>query len=132
MRYVIVSVASGILFGLLDALINANPLAMRLYAVYQPIVRPSINVLAGIMIDLAYGFIMAAAFLLLNESLPGQTGIAKGLAFALLVWFFRVVMGVASQWMMFDVPVSALLYSLLTGLGEMLVLGVLYGLALKP
>jgi len=38
----------------------------------------------------------------------------------------------ASQWVMFNVPGKALLYSLVTGLGEMLILGVLYGLTLKP
>ena len=54
----------------------------------------------------------------------------KGISFALMVWFFRVVMSVASQWMMFKVPVKALVYTLLAGLGEMLVLGILYGLAL--
>ena len=55
----------------------------------------------------------------------------KGISFAVLVWFFRVVMGVASQWMMFNVPTEALVYSLVTGLGEMLVLGMLYGLTLR-
>jgi hypothetical protein len=38
----------------------------------------------------------------------------------------------ASQWVMFNVPIEALLYSLVTGLGEMLILGVLYGMTLKP
>jgi len=38
----------------------------------------------------------------------------------------------ASQWVMFNVPVETLLYSLVSGLGEMLILGVLYGLTLKP
>jgi hypothetical protein len=49
-----------------------------------------------------------------------------------LAWFFRVVMSAASQWVMFSVPVKTLLYSLVTGLVEMLILGVLYGLTLKP
>lgn len=39
---------------------------------------------------------------------------------------------VASQWVMFNVPAKALLYSLVTGLGEMFALGVLYGLTLRP
>ncbi|MCJ7792305.1 MAG: hypothetical protein MUP49_07885 [Dehalococcoidia bacterium] len=56
----------------------------------------------------------------------------KGLSFALLLWFFRVAMSVASSWLMFNVPIRALLYTLLTGLGEMLVIGMLYGLTLKP
>ena len=130
--YILVSIISGILFGVLDGVINANPLAQRLYQVYRPIARTSINPLAGIMIDLVYGFVMAGVFLLLYKSLPGETGLVKGMSFAFLVWFFRVVMYTASQWVMFKVPIEALLYSLVTGLGEMLILGVLYGLTLKP
>ncbi len=128
--YLIVSVISGILFGILDGVINANPMAQRLYAVYKPIARTSINPLAGIVIDLAYGFILAGVFLLLYNSLPGEIGLVKGVSFAFLVWFFRVVMYAASQWVMFNVRLEALLYSLVAGLGEMLILGVLYGLTL--
>jgi hypothetical protein len=131
-RYLIVSFASGILFGVLDGLINANPLANKLFEIYKPIARTTINPTAGIAIDLAYGFIMAAVFLLLYQSLPGEMGLVKGVSFALIAWFFRVVMSAASQWMMFKVPVNTLLYSLLTGLGEMLILGILYGLTLRP
>jgi len=132
MGYIFVSVVSGILFAILDGVINANPLAQRLYEVYKPIARTSINPLVGMVIDLAYGFIMAGVFLLLYNSLPGETGLLKGVSFAFLVWFFRVVMSAASQWMMFKVPLKALLYTLLAGLGEMLILGLLYGLALQP
>jgi hypothetical protein len=131
-RYIVVSIVGGILFGVLDGVINANPLAQRLYQVYQPIAKPSIDPLAGIVIDLVYGFVMTGVFLLLYKSLPGETGLVKGVSLACLVWFFRVVMYAASQWVMFNIPVEALLYSLVTGLGEMLVLGVLYGLTLKP
>jgi hypothetical protein len=132
MGYFIVGVISGILFGLLDAVINANPLARRLNEVFRPISKTSLNPIAGIMIDLVYGFVMAGVFLLLYNSLPGATGFIKGIGFALMVWFFRVVMSVASQWMMYIVPTRTLFYSLATGLGEMLILGVLYGLTLKP
>ena len=131
-EYIIISVASGILFGILDGVINANPLAQKLYDAYKPIAKTSINPIVGIVIDLVYGFVMAGAFLLLYTSLPGETGLIKGISFGLLVWFFRVVMNVASQWVMFKVPVQTLLYSLIAGLGEMLILGVLYGLTLKP
>lgn len=131
-RYVTISTGGGILFGILDGVINANPLAQRLFEVYKPIARTSVNASAGIGIDLAYGFVMAGAFLLLYKSLPGKTGLLKGVSFAILAWFFRVVMCTASQWMMFNVPAQALLYSLAAGLGEMLMLGMLYGLILKP
>ena len=130
--YIIVSVTGGILFGLLDGVINANPVAQRLYQVYKPIAKTSIKPLAGIVIDLVYGFVMAGVFLLLYNSLPSEMGLIKGVSFAVLVWFFRVVMSAASQWMMFNLPMQTLLYSLAAGLGEMLILGVLYGLTLKP
>ena len=74
--YIIAGIASGILFGILDGVINANPLAQRLYLVYKPIARTSVNPLAGIAIDLVYGFVMAGVFLLLYQSLPGGTGLA--------------------------------------------------------
>jgi len=131
-RFIAISVLGGVLFIMADALINANPLAQKLYAAYRPIARTGVNIPAGIAIDLGYGFALAGIFLLLYSSLPGATGSVKGLSFAMLVWFFRVVMSVASTWMMFKVPVSALLYTLVTGLGEMLALGVFYGLILRP
>jgi len=130
--YIIISIVSGILFGIMDGLINANPLAQRLYEAYKPIAKTPINVPAGIIIDLVYGFVMAGVFLLLYRSLLGETGLLKGISFAILIWFFRVVMSVISGWMMFNVPIGALLYTLITGLGEMLILGILYGLTLKP
>jgi hypothetical protein len=116
----------------MDSLINANALAQRLYEVYKPIAKTSLNVPAGVVIDLVYGFAMVGIFLLLYKSLPGEAGLVKGISFALFVWFFRVLMYVASQWMMFNVPTGALFYTLITGLCEMLILGILYGLTLKP
>ena len=130
--YIIVSVTSGILFGILDGLINANPIANKLYEVYKPIAKTSVNFVMGVIIDLAHGFILGGTFLLVYPSLPGEVGLVKGVSFALMVWFFRVVMSVASQWMMFKVPLKTLLYTLFAGLGEMLILGILYGLTLQP
>jgi len=130
--YIIVSVISGVLFGILDGLMNANPVANKLFKVYEPIAKTSVNFVAGMIIDLAYGFILAALFLLLYPSLPGEAGLLKGVGFGLMVWFFRVLMSVASQWMMYKVPLKALLYTALAGLGEMLILGILYGLVLQP
>ena len=131
-RYILVGIASGLLFGIMDGLINANPIAERLYEFNLPIRRASVDVIAGVAIDLAYGFILMAVFLILYRSLPGRVGLVKGVSFALLVWFLRVVMSAASQWIMLNMPVAALLYGVLTGLGEMLVLGLLYGATLRP
>ena len=130
--YILISILGGILFGIMDGLLNGNPYARRLCAVYKPIARESINVPAGIVIDLIYGFVLAGLFLLLFKSLPGQSGIAKGLSFAVIVWFLRVAMSAASSWMMFSIPLRAIAYSLASGLLEMLILGIVFGLALKP
>jgi hypothetical protein len=75
---------------------------------------------------------MSALFRTLYGSLPGRAGIVKGLAFVGIAWFFRVAMGVATEWVTREVPPSTLLYTLATGLGEMLILGILYGLTLGP
>jgi hypothetical protein len=129
-RYFIVSISSGLLFGILDGVINANPMAQKMYEYLRPIAKSSINVTAGILIDLAYGFIMAGLFIVLYVSLPGESGFVKGLSFGLMAWFFRVIMSAASQWMMTEIPTGALFYMLATGLGEMLILGAVYGLTL--
>lgn len=129
--FVLVGAGSGVLFGIMDGVINANPLARRLMSVYKPIARTSINPIVGMGIDLLYGFAMAGIFLVLRASLPGQTGLLKGVSFGLMAWFFRVAMRTASDSMMFRIPPATTLYGLATGLAEMLVIGILYGLALR-
>ncbi len=129
--YFLASIISGILFGVMDGIINANPLARDLFRVYAPIARKSLNLIAGIVIDLAYGFLMTGIFLLLYNSLPGEVGAVKGICFGILAWFFRVVMHAISQWLMYTVPVRTVLYTVLTGLAEMLVLGVIIGLIIN-
>lgn len=131
-RYVLVSLGGGILFGVMDGIINANPLAQRLFQVYRPIARTSVNAPAGIVIDLIYGFALAGIFLLIYRSLPGDPGLIKGVSFGVLAWFFRVLMTALSQWVMYRVPAEVLLYQVGTGLLEMLVLGITFGLTLRP
>jgi hypothetical protein len=130
-RYLIISISGGILFGVLDALLNANPLAQKLYTVYEPIIRTNINPTLGILIDLAYGFILAGIFLLLFQSLPGESGLLKGLSYGLIIWFFRVVMYGATQYVMFNINPSLLFYIIVSGLLEMMILGAFFGLTLK-
>jgi uncharacterized membrane protein YagU involved in acid resistance len=125
----IVGVAVGLAFATLDSVLNANPIAQRLYAAYKPILRESVNAPLGMALDLLFGIIMAGLFVLLAPALPGGR-VTKGAIFGMLAWFFRVAMGVAAQLVMFRIPFLALLYSLATGAVEMVTLGVLCGLAL--
>jgi hypothetical protein len=116
----------------MDALINANPFAQKTFEFYKPIARTSVNAPAGVIIDLLYGFVLGFIFLMIYQVLPGDSGIFKGLVFALIIWFLRVFMNAASQWMMFNIPFSSIIYILITGLIEMIVLGMIYGIFLKP
>ncbi len=131
-RYIIVSIINGILFGVMDGVINANSFARKLFEAYKPIAKTSVNAPAGIFIDLFYGFAMGAIFLLIYSSLPGESELMKGLIFGLILWFLRVFMSVASTWMTLDVPIKTLFYVLTTGLIEMLIIGIVYGIFLKP
>lgn len=120
----------GLVFAILDGVLNANPLAQRLYAVYRPITRPSVNAPLGLLFDIVFGVVMAILFVVLAPALP-RGPIMRGLTFGLIAWFFRVVMGVAAQAVMFNVPPAALVYSLFAGLLEMSILGLLYGATLR-
>ncbi len=121
LRQIIVGLIAGVAFLLLDGVLNANPMAQRLYAAYQPIARQSVNVLAGSAIDLAFGVLLAALFSTLRTSLPGRTKVAKALSFGLIVWFLRVCMRVAGEWIVMVVPAHVHAYTLAAGLVQMLI-----------
>jgi hypothetical protein len=128
LRQMVVGLFAGVAFLILDGLLNANPLARRLYAAYQPIARPSVNALAGSAVDLAYGVILVALFLTLWPSLSGRTSLSKGLSFGLMVWFLRVVMRVGGEWVTTTLPTSTHAYTLVTGLVQVLLVAGLIAL----
>jgi len=130
-KFIIAAILTGLLFGIMDAVINANPYAVKLMECYKPIARQSINVPAGLLIDLFYGFVISGIFILVLPVLPSGSGIINGLLYGLGMWFFRVMMSALSNWMMFNIPTKTLIYVLLTGLIEMIILGILNGLIIK-
>ncbi len=131
-RFIIISIVSGILFAFLDGLINGNPFAQQLMECYKPIAKPLVNIPVGIAIDIIYGFVMCGIFLLIYGSLPSENPLVKGIIYGLIIWFFRVIMSVLSIYMTQQVPAKTLVYMLLTGLAEMLIIGIFYGLTIKP
>jgi hypothetical protein len=131
-RLIAVGLGAGLLFLVLDGIIHANPLARQLYSVYEPISRARVNPVAGSLIDLAYGVVLAALFVKLSPSLPGIAGWEKGLSFALVVWFLRVVMGVAGEWVTRTTPAATHAYTLATGLAQVAVVSVFIGVLLAP
>jgi hypothetical protein len=131
-RYVLASLVAGVLFVLLDAFININPLAQRVHEAFSPIARKSMNVAPAIAIDLAYGFVIAGLYLLLYHALPGPTALVKAVSLAIIIWLLRVVMGALGHWVMFEVPASTHLYDMAAGLIEMLVISLSCALILRP
>ena len=130
LRFIIAAILTGLLFGIMDGLIYANPLAVKLMECYRPISKKSINVPAGIVIDLVYGFAISGIFCMIQPVLPSANVLINGILFGTVLWFFRVLMDVISRWMMFTVPVKTLSYIALTGLAEMIIIGLINGLIL--
>jgi hypothetical protein len=130
-RFIIAAFVTGLLFGTMDGLINGNPYAVKLMECYKPIAKQTINIPAGLLIDLFYGFVISGTYFIIMPVLPTDIGIIKGMTFGLGMWFFRVLMNVISSWMMLNIPGKTLIYILLTGLVEMIILGILNGLIIK-
>jgi len=65
-RILAVGLAAGLMFAVMDGLINANPTAQRLYAFYRPIVRESVNAPLGVLFDLVSG------------NRDGEAGVSRG------------------------------------------------------
>ncbi len=130
LRQILVGALAGVAFLVLDGVLNANPLAQQLYAAYQPIARPSVNALAGSAVDLAYGVILVLLFARLRASLPGRTSLKKALSFGLMVWFLRVCMRVAGEWVTTVVPAPVHAYTLVAGLVQMLIVASVIALLL--
>ncbi len=129
-RYLVAAASSGALFAVLDGVLNANPLAQRLLGYLKPVARERISVAAGLAVDLAWGFAMSGVFVVLHGSLPGQLPVVKGLSFAILAWFFRVLMRAGTDVVMLKVPPAAVIYQIAAGALEMALIGILYGLLL--
>jgi len=130
LRQSLVGVVAGAAFLITDGLLNANALAREVYGAYRPIARSSVNALAGSLVDMAYGLILVLLFVTLRHCLPGRTDLKKGISFGVILWFLRVVMRVAGEWVTTTVPGSAHVYSLLAGLAQTLLVAVLIALLL--
>ena len=131
MRYAMIGWICGILYWILDGVINWNPYAQKFYQVYKSNMKIALNLPKSFFIYLVYGYAMAGIFILLYKSLPGEIGIVKGLSFAGIAWFFRGFIAIMSQWMMYNVPFKTLAYVAISGICEALILGMFLGLTLK-
>lgn len=80
LNLILASLGTGMLFGAMDAGLNANPLARRRHAVYALIAKTEVIAVAGTLIDLAQRLVIVLVFLRRAPALPGKTALARGLA----------------------------------------------------
>ncbi|PIV54515.1 hypothetical protein COY52_11335 [Candidatus Desantisbacteria bacterium CG_4_10_14_0_8_um_filter_48_22] len=128
-RFILVSMASGVILGVIDYICNTGSFTEDLKGFSGQLLLSAGKAASGLGINLALGFAMTGIFILLRKSFDGVI-IAMG--FALTVWFFRVTMFFIRKWMTFKAPLNDLVYVFIAGMSQMISLGILYELTLKP
>ena len=125
-RLLVAGIAASILFLVLDAVLGmvGGLVGARVFGLSpQGPSQIQSKMVYGFVFEFINGFMLAVIYAVIHLSLPGQ-GWAKGISFGFLVWGLRVVMWAFSTYMMFDVPAVSIAITTLTGLIEVLVLGV--------
>jgi hypothetical protein len=125
-RLLVAGIAASILFLVLDAVLGmvGGLVGARVFGLSpQGPSQIQSKMVYGLVFEFINGFMLAVIYAVIHLSLPGQ-GWAKGISFGFLVWGLRVVMWAFSTYMMFDVPAVSIAITTLTGLIEVLVLGV--------
>jgi hypothetical protein len=92
-----------------------------------PLAQPSgieTKIKFGLIFEVVNGFMLAVIYAIIHPSLPGGRRWQKGLSYGLLVWGLRVVMWAFSTYMMTDMPPILIVITVITGLIEVLILGI--------
>jgi len=125
-RLVIAGIVASILFLVLDAALGMTGglIGERLFGLSseQP---PGIEakMMAGLIFELINGFMLASIYAVIHPSLPRQ-GWWKGVSYGMMVWGLRVVMWAFSTYMMTGMSPIAIGINVVTGLVEVLILGI--------
>jgi hypothetical protein len=106
-------------FGMLGELVGAR--LFGLPAAQLPGIEKKARL--GILFEVINGFMLALVYALIHASLPGQ-GWVRGISYGLVVWGLRVVMWAFSTFMMTDMSPILIGINVVTGLVEVLILGV--------
>jgi hypothetical protein len=132
-RFLLAGLVASVLFLVLDMALGmaGGLVATKLFglpATQPPGIEKKMRL--ALLFELINGFMLALIFALIQTGLPGQ-GWVKGLSYGLIVWGLRVVMWAFSTYMMTDMSPILIGINVVTGLVEVLVLGVaialLYG-----
>jgi hypothetical protein len=125
-RLIVAGIAASVLFLVLDMVFGAvgGLIAADVFGV--PFERPpgiEAKIRFGLLFELINGFVLALVYAVIYRCLPGR-GWQKGISYGLIVWGLRVVMWAFSTFMMTDMPPTLIAITVVTGLIEVLILGV--------
>jgi len=120
-------IITGVLFLVFDMLIAI--LTGPIFSPYSdlPIWKTPPNILAGLIFDLINGLILAAVYTIVYNGIPGF-GWKKGLIYGIFVGLFRVVMSSFSTIVMYNIPLTLVIASLITGYIEIIILCIILAL----
>ena len=132
-RLVVSGIVASVLFLVLDAGLGmaGGWIGQRFFGL--PFTQPEAmedKMKAGLVFELVNGFILAAVYAVIHSCLPGA-GWVKGVNYGLIVWALRVVMWAFSTYLMTDMPPTTISITVVTGLIEVLVIGVAIALVYR-
>jgi hypothetical protein len=125
-RLLAAGIAASVLFLVLDAALGTAGGFIGAEAFDLPFEQPpgiEAKMKFGLIFELINGFMLAVIYAVIHPSLPGR-GWKKGISYGLLVWGLRVVMGAFSNYMMTDMSPTLIAITVVTGLIEVLILGI--------
>jgi len=125
-RLIIAGIVASILFLILDmifGIIAGGIMGQILGQPYAAAAGIETKMGFGLLFELINGFMLAAIYALIYRCLPGE-GWSKGISYGLIVWGLRVLMWAFSTFMMTDLSPTMISVTVVTGLLEVLILGV--------
>jgi len=125
-RLVVAGIVASVLFLVLDAALGTAGGFIGAQVLGVPIEQPpgfEAKIQFGLIFELINGFMLAVIYAVIHPSLPGR-GWKKGISYGLLVWGLRVLMGAFSTYMMTDTSPILIAITVVTGLIEVLILGI--------
>ena len=125
-RLIVAGIAASVLFLVLDAALGTAGGFIGAQVFGLPAEQPpgfETKVKFGLIFELINGFMLAVIYAVIHPSLPGR-GWKKGISYGLIVWGLRVVMWAFSTYMMTDMPPTLIAITVVTGLIEVLILGI--------
>jgi hypothetical protein len=132
-RLIVAGIAASVLFLVLDAVLGmaGGFIGAQVFglSVEQP---PGIEdkMMIAPVFELINGFMLAVIYAVIHPSLPGR-GWKKGISYGLIVWGLRVVMWAFSTYMMTDMAPVLIVINGVTGLIEVLILGIVIAVICK-